>query len=403
MLGQMLGRLSSPIQAFGFVGLAAACVLSGGPVAEAGAVPAAEIRISEASRVPSCVTPDRLMAFVASRNEGLEPRFADIARWYKHYGEAWRVRWDYAFFQMVVETNALRFRRGDGSRGDVRPEQNNFAGIGTTGGGVPGDAFPDVKTGVLGHIQHLVAYSGERLAAPVAPRTRAKQDDIVSASSRTGRPVRFSDLARRWAVDRRYGQSIEAIAESFRKAHCTGKAGEQVAAIVAPAATANEAASPPRPLARSKPTVAKPSTTKGNEPKLVARPALVTAATVATNKGTPLAETRRVAARTVAQEANATGTIGSPAGSASTATSTPGPSQTGCSVASASYGGRKALLIRAEGSAGVRYVALGVLDGFEQQLADGYIARRAPGGSVLAAFETREAALERARELCPSG
>lgn len=369
-------------------------VQASGHDAVAAAVPAAEIRISEASRVPACVTPERLMAFVRSRNDGLEARFADVARWYKHYGEAWRVRWDYAFFQMVVETNALRFRRGDGSRGDVRPEQNNFAGIGTTGGGVPGDAFPDVKTGVLGHIQHLVAYSGERLAAPVAPRTRAKQDDIISASSRTGRPVRFSDLARRWAVDRRYGQSIEAIADSFRKTHCTGRETEQVTAAVAPAATGKGAASPAKPLARTK-----PPTVKGNEPKLVARPALARAAAT---KGASPADTRRIATRTVARDAATVGTRGLPAGPAPTDTSPPEPPQAACSVASASYGGRKALLIRAEGSAGVRYVALGVLDGFEQQLADGYIAKKAPGGSVLAAFDSREAALARAHELCPS-
>ncbi len=52
------------------------------------------------------------------------------------------MRWDYAFFQMAVETNFLSFKRGDGSWGDVKPAQNNFAGFGTTGGGVPGDSYP---------------------------------------------------------------------------------------------------------------------------------------------------------------------------------------------------------------------------------------------------------------------
>lgn len=352
--------------------------------------------------MPACVTPERLMALVRSRNETLDPRFAEVARWYKHYGEAWRVRWDYAFFQMVVETNALRFRRGDGSRGDVRPEQNNFAGIGTTGGGVRGDAFADVKTGVLGHIQHLVAYSGERLAAPVAPRTRLTQDDIVSVSVRLGRPVRFSDLARRWAVDRRYGQSIETIAEIFRKAHCTGGEPEQVAAAPVPkgaVVAAKRAAAP------SKSVHGKPSAL-GGEPKLVARPApapapasLVTATAAAggrTAKASPPVRTVNRATETAALPSAA-------AASGTTATVAAHGAPSGCSVTTASYGGSKTLLIRSETPGTVRYVALGVLDGFERPMADGYIAGKAPGGSVLASFDTREAALARARALCPGG
>ena len=35
----------------------------------------------------------------------------------------------------------------------------NFAGIGTTGGGVPGNSYPDVRTGVRAQIQHLKAYA----------------------------------------------------------------------------------------------------------------------------------------------------------------------------------------------------------------------------------------------------
>ncbi len=54
------------------------------------------------------------------------------------------------------------------------PKQNNFAGLGTTGGGVPGDSYPDVNTGVLAQIQHLVVYSGERIDEPVGARTQAE-------------------------------------------------------------------------------------------------------------------------------------------------------------------------------------------------------------------------------------
>ena len=179
------------------------------------------IRIVDTNRVPACVTPERLMAFVGQHNDHVELKYREIARWYQYWGEAWRVRWDYAFYQMILETNYLKFKRGDGAPGDVRARQNNFAGIGATGGGVPGDRFPDVKTGVLAQIQHLVAYSGEHLAQPVAPRTQLKQDDIISQSQRLRRPVTFSDLAHRWAADRQYGRSIDAVAELFRSIYCS--------------------------------------------------------------------------------------------------------------------------------------------------------------------------------------
>jgi len=182
------------------------------------------IRSSDANPVPGCVTPERLMAFVAERNPHLDSRFRGIAGWYRYYGKGWRVRWDYAFFQMAIETNFLTFRRGDGRRGDVSETQNNFAGIGATGNGAPGEHFPDVRTGVHAQIQHLVAYSGERLAYPIAARTRERQDDIVEESQRLGRPVTFGDLARRWAVDRAYGKSIDFIADLYRSRYCADHA-----------------------------------------------------------------------------------------------------------------------------------------------------------------------------------
>lgn len=198
------------------------------------AVAAPAIRTGPSNPVPACVTPERLMAFLAERNPRLDPRFAGIATYYKQWGDAWRVRWDYAFFQMAIETNYLKYRRGDGRLGDVNPSQNNFAGIGATGGGVPGDRFADVSSGVHAQIQHLVAYSGERLAKPIAPRTALKQDDIVSESQALNRPVTFGDLARRWAVDRRYAQSIDFVAGIYRDKFC--RDGEAASNAVTPPA-----------------------------------------------------------------------------------------------------------------------------------------------------------------------
>lgn len=63
------------------------------------------------------------------------------------------VRGDMAFAQMMKETNFLKFT------GDVSEAQNNFAGIGATGGGAAGASFPDIRTGIRAVIQHLKAYA----------------------------------------------------------------------------------------------------------------------------------------------------------------------------------------------------------------------------------------------------
>lgn len=160
------------------------------------------------------------MAFLKSRNPDLHPRYSRIADHYVHWGDAWRVRWDYAFFQMMVETNALSYQRPDGHRGDVHESQNNFAGIGATGGGVPGERFADISSGVHAQIQHLVAYSGVPIRNPIAARTAKVQQYIVRASHRVGRPITFADLAGRWAADRRYGRTIEIVARLFNSQFC---------------------------------------------------------------------------------------------------------------------------------------------------------------------------------------
>ena len=55
-----------------------------------------------------------------------------------------------------METGFFRFG------GDVKPEQNNFCGLGTTGGGVKGAHFKTPEIGVRAHIQHLLAYTTQK-------------------------------------------------------------------------------------------------------------------------------------------------------------------------------------------------------------------------------------------------
>lgn len=72
---------------------------------------------------------------------------------YCEEAEAEGVRAEVAFAQTMKETGFLQYG------GDASVEQFNFAGIGTTGGGVPGNFYPDVRTGIRAQIQHLKAYA----------------------------------------------------------------------------------------------------------------------------------------------------------------------------------------------------------------------------------------------------
>lgn len=317
------------------------------------AAAAPPIRIVRGNEVPDCVTPDRLMQFLRSRNQSLSPRFAKIAHWYAYHGERWRVRWDYAFFQMALETNFLTYRRANGKWGDVNPRQNNFAGLGTTGGGVPGDSYPDVSTGVLAQLQHLIVYSGERLENPVGHRTRLKQDVILNLSEPLAarRLVTFQDLSGRWAVDKRYGRSINALASLYSQRYCGGRPDSRLARTRA--RTPGQRAAQPRTATQTWSTQ--------------------TARTAGLNAGAA----RRPTA----------------------------PSQTKaqtCTVSIASYGGSTTLLIEAYQGGQRQLTALDVYRDQAQVMAQSFIGAYAKGGRSIGTFKTRRAALSHAFQLCPS-
>ena len=76
-----------------------------------------------------------------------------------YYQEAGRegLRWDIVFCR-PSETGFL-------VQGTVVPEQNNFCGLGTTSATVRGAYFPTPRDGVRAHVQHLMAYTTDRLPA----------------------------------------------------------------------------------------------------------------------------------------------------------------------------------------------------------------------------------------------
>ena len=177
------------------------------------------VKLSQSNKVPACATPGRLMGFVKSKNPDYDSRFDEIAADYMRVGEELNIRWDFAFFQMLVETGNLTFRR------DVAASQNNFAGIGAIGKNIPGESFPDVATGVKAHLQHLLLYAGEHLNDPVAQRTRDVQDwgVLVSWQKTISTPMSYSQLFMKWAPSRVYLRDISTLAESFYGASCRRK------------------------------------------------------------------------------------------------------------------------------------------------------------------------------------
>lgn len=121
---------------------------------------------------------------------------------YLEEAEAEGVRAEVAFCQAMKETGYLRFL------GDVRIEQNNFAGIGTTGGGVPGYSFESVRQGIRAQIQHLKAYASteELKNTCVDPRFDLVKRGTSLYVEWLG--IHENPFGGGWAADLNYGHSI---------------------------------------------------------------------------------------------------------------------------------------------------------------------------------------------------
>ena len=85
--------------------------------------------------------------------KGGAPTLESFVQMYIDEAKVEGIRADVAFAQAMLETKYLQYG------GDVLIGQFNFAGIGAVGGGANGASFPDVRTGIRAHIQHLKAYA----------------------------------------------------------------------------------------------------------------------------------------------------------------------------------------------------------------------------------------------------
>jgi hypothetical protein len=323
---------------------------------------------------------------------------------------------------MLLETGNLGFRGNHGRRGDVSPRQNNFAGLGATGRGNPGESFPDVPTGVLAHLQHVLLYSGETIENPVAERTRKVQEwGILKSMQRRARgSVTFRDLARKWAPGSDYVSGLESIAERFRENFCDRPdphpewVAEARGTGAAPAvAAARSEINEPESGRVSGAELARRAIEDGRTAEDEQRSGLGVGASPpsysilnspASEPASP--ETPKAADQgTSVTMASAAGTIGT-----SSPRSAPqnkpqhGPKGAkSCRVWTASYGGQKALIIRVNSDKGTDFTVLDVNEGAEKREAEAYISAYAKGGAIEAEFASQSQALEKAFELCPEG
>jgi hypothetical protein len=146
---------------------------------------------------------EKLAKFLLIVNPEIEEPFAyDFAKLYVEEAAAEGVNHDIAFSQMCLETGFLSYG------GLVKPEMNNFAGLGAIGPGQEGEYFPSPQIGVRAQIQHLKAYATTE--PPKRPLVDPRYRWVRYGSAPT-----IYELAGSWATDKDYGKKIKNILDNL--------------------------------------------------------------------------------------------------------------------------------------------------------------------------------------------
>lgn len=136
-------------------------------------------------------------------------------------GEIEGVRGDIAFVQATWETNNFKFT------GDVDWKQNNYAGIGTVGGGVKGHSFATPQLGVRAQIQHLKAYASKE------PLKQSCVDPRFHLVTR-GKSTTVQGLSGTWAADKTYGTKLTNRYNEIAKLPGGGTVAKQIRILLDP-------------------------------------------------------------------------------------------------------------------------------------------------------------------------
>ncbi|MFR9284073.1 MAG: GBS Bsp-like repeat-containing protein [[Clostridium] scindens] len=120
------------------------------------------------------------------------------------------VKPEVVFAQAMLETGYLQFGH------DVKIEQFNFCGMGATGG-VPGNSFPDIRTGIRAQVQHLKCYATDK------PLNNSNVDPRWWSELRNKAPyvewlsIPNNPFGRGWAADPGYGVKLLNMISDIKK------------------------------------------------------------------------------------------------------------------------------------------------------------------------------------------
>ena len=153
----------------------------------------------------SVATAEQMEAFLLKHNPNpkINCKALQLAKFFLEEGSIEGVRGDIAFCQAIKESGWFKFGN------DVLPEQNNYCGLGTTGGGVKGVYFDTPQIGVRAQIQHLQAYA-------CISKLKQQQVDPRYHLVAKGIAPNWEDLNGKWAVPGvGYGESIVELYEEL--------------------------------------------------------------------------------------------------------------------------------------------------------------------------------------------
>lgn len=150
------------------------------------------------------VTAAQMRAYLQSVN----PKAPDYAEIYLAEGEREGIRGDLAFAMSCLETGNFRFG------GDVKASQNNFCGLGATGG-VRGLRFDTPEEGIRAQIQHMKAYAttDDLNRRCIDPRFAYVERGVAPYVEWLGIPE--NPQGRGWAAASGYGGKILAILDKI--------------------------------------------------------------------------------------------------------------------------------------------------------------------------------------------
>lgn len=138
------------------------------------------------------------------------PTIEAFCKIYVEECQAEGVKAEVAFCQAMKETGFLKFG------GNVSITQYNFAGLGSTGPGVAGESYPNVRTGIRAQIQHLKAYGC------TAPLNQACVDTRFGYVTRNSAPyvewlgIQENPYGKGWATAKNYGYDIVRMVNNLK-------------------------------------------------------------------------------------------------------------------------------------------------------------------------------------------